>query len=158
MIRLAKVSMLAPPQEPMRKKGKALIVPRVCPCVPSPTASLSLVPSDERSMHQNLPSSEQGPTIKRRISLGVKTITPFWSHRFQGYWGPSNFSTSALQICPPVTVHRAAGLQGAPAAWPSLNYLTSGHIILRLFIDSIPSRSISSLPAVFETAPPMLLP
>lgn len=85
MIRLAKVSMLAPPQEPMRKKGKALIVRRVCPCVPSPTASLSLVPSDERSMHQNLPSSEQGPTKKRRISLGVKTITPFWSHRFQGY-------------------------------------------------------------------------
>lgn len=46
------------------KKGKALIVRRICPCVPSPTASLSLVPSDERSMHQNLPSSEQGPTKK----------------------------------------------------------------------------------------------
>lgn len=81
---------------------------------------------------------------KKRISLGVKTIIPFWSHRFQGYWGLSNFSTLALQICPPVTVHGAAGLHSGPAAWPSLNYLTSGRIILRLFIDLIPSRSISS--------------
>lgn len=64
MIRLAKVSMLAPRQEPVREEGKALIGQRAYPCSVSPTASLSLVPSDERSMHQNLPSSEQAPTKK----------------------------------------------------------------------------------------------
>lgn len=46
------------------EKGKSLIGQRACPHFLSPTASLSLVPSYERSMHQNLPSSEQGPAIK----------------------------------------------------------------------------------------------
>lgn len=38
---------------------------------------------------------------KRRISLGVKTITPFWSHLFRVYWGPNNFSTLAFKCAHP---------------------------------------------------------
>lgn len=77
--------MLAPPQEPMRKKGKALIGQRACPCFLSPTASLSLVPSDECSMHQNLPSSEQGPAKKKENSIRSKNYHPPSGHIDSGH-------------------------------------------------------------------------
>lgn len=158
MIRLAKVSMLAPPQKPMKEKRKILDWSKGLPPL-SLTHCLLIACPFVWALNTSKPALLRTRThYERRISLGLKTITLFWSHRFRGYWGPSNFSTLALQICPSVTVHRDAGLHSAPAAWPSLNYLTSGQIILRLFIDSIPSRSISSLPTMFETAPPMLLP
>lgn len=57
MIRLGKVSMRAHPQKHTKKAwlvGEPVL---------SPTTSLSCVLSHEQSMHQNLPSSEQGSTI-----------------------------------------------------------------------------------------------
>lgn len=143
MIRLAKVLMLAPLHNPWGEmkildwsKGRSPLPLTRCLLIACPFLW---------ALNASKPALLRTRTrYKRRISLGVKTVPPFWSHRFQGYWGLSNFSTLALQICPAVTVHRAAGLHGGPAAWPSLNYLTSGRINLRLFIDLIPSRSISS--------------
>lgn len=143
-------------RNPWGKKEKPRLFEGSVPAFPRPLPPYRLSLPMSAQCIKTCPPQNKDPLKKENFIRG-KTITPSWSHRFRGYWRPSNFSTSALQICPPVTVHRAAGLHGAPAAWPSLNYLTSGHIILRLFIDSIPSRSISSLPAVFETAPPMLL-
>lgn len=88
---------------------------------------------------------------KRGISLGVKTITPFWSHRFQGYWGSSNFSTLALQICPPVTIHRAAGLHDGPGSltFTQLFDLGAHHPLSLYWLDSI-SLNLILYPACFR--------
>lgn len=107
----------------------------VCPFSWALNASKPPSTIQDHRIHYNMRGAKKKNFITR-----VKTIPLlFWSHRFRGYWKPGNFSTLALRICLPVTVQRATRLHNALAGWPSLNYLTAGHIILHVvyWLDSI---------------------
>lgn len=119
-----------------RHKGKLELLGRTCPLSPTtPRPPLSYVFSHELPMHQNLPSPEQGCTIiqegqKKFHYSGKNYHSPFLVISLKGDIEGRQLSHHYL----PVTVQRATRLQNVPACWPSLNYLTAGHIVHHVFL------------------------
>lgn len=152
MIRLGKVMLAHLQKYTHTHKGKAWIGWRAYPLSLSPTNSLSCVPSHEHSMHQNLPSSEHGSTIIGEFHYRGKNYPScLLVTSIQGILKAKQLFHLGLtkSVCPSLS-KELSRLDNVPAAWPSLNYLTTGHIILHVFIDLIPSCSNASSPTVFE--------